>query len=521
MRSLLIQLSVLILLPCFASAQEWAGPDTATCGALGVIIGSDDPCEECCYLWSPATGLDCTDCKNPKASPTTEQDYTVTVVDKTLRVIGTDQVHVGIEFGEIAITPDFLLYGIDESEVSAHVTKLGDVNEPNEIEWDFSSPTLGCMIVPQGLGAKVTPGNLYGEIILEARKVAVQGCYVRKTIPVNNGVKEVMATDPDNSNRVAETGETLYVIGQEDVIIHALPNQGGFKDGVPDWKPDSHGSTTPMDGEDYFTISEGVGTAEYIAGDPPDFQPQVTVVRMPLQIADETTITLPLLQSISNALDNAFKSFKETPTAANPCGTFLPFTFNLTTPTIKYNTQKVEIYDSPRTSEKVEFAAEVGFESSGKLFHPAFTKTFKPKFINVTICSRLYLEITAGAAVNVKIAKDPSMPDSSYQITNPEFVISFGIGGAAEFAFNPPGYLLTANAKISSSAKCTFTLENKTLVARAKLNPLTTKISAKIQSLSNMGEYEDLSWGVGNFSKELEIYPAKDVGTFNLYNFEN
>ncbi len=83
------------------------------------------------------------------------------------------------------------------------------------------------------------------------------------------------------------------------VIIHAVPNPGGFKDGVPNWKQDTHESITPQDGQNYFQISEEVGTfqsveSDYIAGDDPDLMPMVTVIRYPVQATTEQTVTLPI-----------------------------------------------------------------------------------------------------------------------------------------------------------------------------------------------------------------------------------
>lgn len=51
-----------------------AGPDTAVCKGSGVQLGIT-PNPSLIYSWSPSTGLSCTDCANPIASPTVNTTY--------------------------------------------------------------------------------------------------------------------------------------------------------------------------------------------------------------------------------------------------------------------------------------------------------------------------------------------------------------------------------------------------------------------------------------------------------------
>jgi large repetitive protein len=68
-----------------AQCSADAGPDTVVCIGAGVQIGalptagSGSPVIT--YSWSPATGLSCTNCEHPVASPLTNQTYTLTVTD--------------------------------------------------------------------------------------------------------------------------------------------------------------------------------------------------------------------------------------------------------------------------------------------------------------------------------------------------------------------------------------------------------------------------------------------------------
>jgi hypothetical protein len=72
-----------------------AGKDAAICQGTPVVLG------ECCidgatYSWAPATGLSCTDCCNPVATPTTTTTYTVTVTSPDDACTATDQVTITV-----------------------------------------------------------------------------------------------------------------------------------------------------------------------------------------------------------------------------------------------------------------------------------------------------------------------------------------------------------------------------------------------------------------------------------------
>jgi hypothetical protein len=189
---------VAILLVQIGYGQQWAGPDKSSCGELGVVIGSSDPCPNCCYSWTPVEGLDDANIKNPTARPKTTTIYTVKVVGANLQAMGNDEVKVAVDFGEMVLSPEFLIQGSEESMSHVYLRKLGDVDQPSEIAWTFNGPTLGCEISPEGVDAIITPGNFYGDVTVRASKVSVPGCYVEGKLPVNNGVKDVFAIDADH-----------------------------------------------------------------------------------------------------------------------------------------------------------------------------------------------------------------------------------------------------------------------------------------------------------------------------------
>lgn len=519
--------------PQFVFAQQWAGPDTATCGQLGVRIGSDDPCVDCCYLWSPARGLDFTDVKNPMAKPGAETVYTVVVTDKNLVNKGSDEVTVRIGFGDMQFSRNHLIQNDPEWMVRAKLLKHEGISVETDITWDILEPKLNCMLMEDGIDAILTPGDMYGKIIVEASKNGVPGCYVRKSIDVNNGVKDVMAVDPIHTDRIAKTGETLHIIkhnaNDDDVpvIIHAVPNPGGFKDGIPNWKQDTHESITPQDGQNYFQISEEVGTlqsveSDYIAGDDPDLMPMVTVIRYPVQATTEQTVTLPIA-TLTDKLSRIFK-FKSYDTNDGPaCASWLPFTLSVTTPILKYETTTVEKYNDPALDLKEEFSLEMGIAASGRIYHPFFTKSIDLKIFPITICSRLYAELTAGTSFSIKMIKDPSLQDGTWkpESAENEVSVSIGVGGGLFLGVEPPGFNFLISGTISHSYKVSMYLEGFDLKAKGTMDPLTLKVEAKIQEEGDMGKYEDILGGLANLSGTVKLFDKKESDPITLKQFSN
>lgn len=98
----------LLLLPFFlclarsagyAQCTANAGPDTTVCLGASVPIGglpnAATGAAPITYTWTPATGLSCTSCANPVATPSSNELYTLTIEDDT-GCVATDQVLVSV-----------------------------------------------------------------------------------------------------------------------------------------------------------------------------------------------------------------------------------------------------------------------------------------------------------------------------------------------------------------------------------------------------------------------------------------
>jgi hypothetical protein len=528
MRTLLIWLSG-FMIPFGMNAQEWAGPDVDVCEkGTPKTLGSSDPCVDCCYNWTPVDNLSCTTCKNPTITSDKSGEYTVEVRDKFLRLIGTDKVMVNAAFANIHVTPGFMIQGSGEPVVGELLTLAPNFSE-NDVAWDWIGESLGCMREPDGKMVTVTPGTQYGTVTLKAVYIGDYDgeCWAEKEIDVNNGVKDVWATDANSPTRTAKNGQTLVLLNEPVVKISAKPNEGGFRDGIPDWKPDAYGTHTPSPGARDFETSETPQildgrTSQYIAGELPDGQPKVTVIRKiplpPLPIP----LSIPGMDTLDKLIKKHFK-FPEADEIEPPCGTLSPFSVSLSMPALEYKIQEAEKYNSPATGNKTTFKLEASVSATGKVFHPAATKTFSVKAFGVDIflCSRLYAELKGTLTVNMEFIKDDSLQDNSWNAGNPSLSAALDIGGMLQFIFVPPGYLISASAGIFGKFDNVFTYEDETnrLTHLLKIDPVTAKCEAKIQQEGDMGKYEDVLGGILNISKSFTLFEGKNIGPSTLHQF--
>lgn len=141
-----------------------AGPDTDVCGGDATLIGGaplsgvpvvptagpSTPGEfNVSYDWFPTTGLSCSDCPNPMASPATTETYTLTVTihypDGTTTCNSTDDVTVGI------VSPPSGAMTIGET-----VLCLGEMMELGTNLPPISSPTIQTVTQSSASSAEFT-----------------------------------------------------------------------------------------------------------------------------------------------------------------------------------------------------------------------------------------------------------------------------------------------------------------------------------------------------------------------------
>lgn len=77
------------------SFQVQAGPDTTVCGIQPVVLTVTGATSNAQYSWAPTSGLSCSNCANPTASPTVSTTYRVTITDAN-GCSSTDSVRINI-----------------------------------------------------------------------------------------------------------------------------------------------------------------------------------------------------------------------------------------------------------------------------------------------------------------------------------------------------------------------------------------------------------------------------------------
>ena len=510
---------------------EWAGPDKVTCGDKGVQLGVATPCPNCCYSWTPADGLDFTDVKNPIARPKKETTYTVVVTDDKLSWKKSDQVKVELSFGEIHFIPDHLEQGTEEIVLANLKKNVG--NFPTT--WSLEGDNLGCSITsPPGNNnlATLTAGNQYGKLTVKVQKVGDPECFFTESLPVNNGVKDLKVIDQNNPNRFAMTGQTLYLVSNSPAdwkaTLEAIPNEGGFADGKPIYQPDGLGSPTPINGERIQTV-EDVGTFDgkssyYIAGEYPEYDPSVTVVR---EIPTDSPSGLPaLVQNLYNFwqdlrqrldFDQGDIDSPGTPPDTPPCPDPSPFSFEGSFG-VNYKTSEVEKFGDPGKGEKAECTIDLAAAIGGKIYHPQFTRHFVVAGIGV--CSELYGGIEYSNALHMGMTKDESLEYQDWLLNDNiqlEISLSGGVGFNATL-LSGTGFNLTASgsANITLKALVDFISSNRKIVATTKLLPLTIKIEAVVVNTTNMGEFKPL---FNLVSKEIVLYEGFTSTPMTLHQF--
>jgi len=232
-----------------------AGPDMCICQGESVQLGCDDTgLSDGDVVWTPSTGLSCTDCPNPIASPAITTTYTIAFTDNDC---SSDEVTVFIEYCGCQ-TPDVpfeiappLCYG-DEVNIIYTGPGLG-TNDTTELVdpaylWDIDGGTLisGVLAgsgVPSDLSVLYSIAGTY-DITLE-----VTNHLNGDTCQTSTYTLQVIVPEELNSNI---SGTDIYCFGGEDGAVDLTVNGGT----IPYFYEWSTGATT----EDINSLSVGTYT---------------------------------------------------------------------------------------------------------------------------------------------------------------------------------------------------------------------------------------------------------------------
>ena len=92
------------------------------------------------YLWTPSTGLSCTNCSNPTVTGSVNTRYTLTVTDASNN---TDDCQIDVTVYQASINPDFNYTPSTCSNLAVQFTNTTGNNNNHTYSWDFGNPTSG------------------------------------------------------------------------------------------------------------------------------------------------------------------------------------------------------------------------------------------------------------------------------------------------------------------------------------------------------------------------------------------
>ena len=231
-------------------AQADAGRDTIICSGDMVTIGWEG-CDDCCYSWQPATGLDDAKSSNPSANPTSTTTYTLTVVGKDFSFMDTDDMEVKVanveevEFEEILAEPYYGFDNYSNSEIFSMSIEKGTTEMVKSIitpstdfdEVYFKSTEADNVSVSPANATSATSqitltGDSEGQSFIEANCGSIEGtnlgnlsveAYDLKTLTV----KVIVVHEQNDDVQEIEPGQGNPAMPNQVCIS---PGSNGFRD---------------------------------------------------------------------------------------------------------------------------------------------------------------------------------------------------------------------------------------------------------------------------------------------------
>ena len=96
-------MAICVILPLNAVSQGYAGPTKTILKDSSVVIGAGS-CANCCYLWTPTTGLSDPKIAKPIAKPTATTTYTLKVTGNNFTINDVSQMTVTVKDGLSGLT---------------------------------------------------------------------------------------------------------------------------------------------------------------------------------------------------------------------------------------------------------------------------------------------------------------------------------------------------------------------------------------------------------------------------------
>lgn len=463
----------------YGQATDYAGPDKSGCQGDGVTIGNASP-GNVCYTWDAADGLNPNDIhnSNPHVRPQNTTTYTVHVVGNNFSFSTTDQVKVTVAFGGLVITPSYInLAGPQMNQATAMLT-VNPSNNP--IIWSIPDAAMtGCNIDQNGV---ISGCNATGTVTVKATNQNDPGCVAEKTLEINGGVKDVIASDNANDGRVAHKTQTLYLVGPNtpgpagSVNFTAVPNENSsFPSGQPTWS----GPLMPPPGNEYSwdTPNLGLGTYTETVGQVDPKTVTVSVVG-----PNEASVTINVNTGLVETLINKLKGNTKVKETDAFCST--PLSFSLPGAlSASFKASNAPKFHDPAYATKKEVSVDIpGISVTGCVYFPCCTGAarFGPAYIYYFT----YFGSSLGLNLNVAAAKDPSASaNAMWTMSNLSASVSgkleAGLRVESEFSMNA-GIFAGVNISTEGKLECRFMPTPDRLEWNASWGGLVGKVSAAI-----------------------------------------
>lgn len=461
-------LSAFTLLCFNGAAQQWAGPDTTICQGAGAMLGLSSAPDDYCYNWSPAEGLSSTSVKRPTANPSKTTEYTLVAIGPDFSNKVVDKVKVSVNLGGVVMAPSYTEPDGTANQAHAHLT----VKEPGTtIDWSIEGEDHGCVINP--VTGNISYCNSAGDVTIRATDATNEECYAEGTFRVNVGVKQVYAIDNTHPTRKATEGDTLYLVGHNDVKLKAIPNDGeSFTDDQPDWTGSTVLPSDPNAKE--WVHSEGTPTLMHIVAGGKSvnvarIQPSEVAITNIIQSLD---VLLSILEEVCEPSDDLEGGYDPDQSVCQPLD--MGFDHNLS-----FKSIPVEKFNSPKKGLKEQLEGEISAGLTAKVcFPPPYSSAPNPLFMWST-----YVFGSGTAKLNAGISRDESLASpANWQVDSLNFSgeLKFGVGG--EVGVYVPGDFIGIQGSLAGEIIIGLdpTFSSAGIKTVVKIEPLVVEGSLKV-----------------------------------------
>lgn len=496
----------------YVSAQDYAGPDTTVCSGTPVMIGLPSTNPDYCYYWDAAEGMPESEryVAQPTVSPKHNTVYRVTVRGPKFKLIATDQVQIFIDFGPILKNPEYVNIGLTDS-IQSKVELLKDGGR--FYSWvSADEENTGCFI--NSFTGEISNCTTSGTFKFKAVALNDISCYIDDELEVNLGVKELLAIDAKNPNRIAKAtdGQTLIVINSFEsgggfenrtINLKAIPNKGGiFGPGTPEWEGNLDGSPT----SEAFYIGE--------MDNPQNTYMKVANDRTVYMKYEDASISTNTLVADPSFITNFLKYISGNRpglinTSCPSQGSFLGYSLPGESISISTTVKKVEKFADPGIDDAYLYSYSNGnLGICGEISIPIYPPAAVPK---LGFSVDLFIAVSASLGIVVDSYYDPSKAtpyggdvklEGQIDLTaGIKVPVSAGVGGVQAAAF------------LSSGAKVITALNYPAVNSVVEVGGL----SGTIQGTVWLGVESNNA----SVSFNKTIFPSASLGPYTLFTLQN